>query len=569
MQPLEEPVIVCGLGRIGWPVLEYLRALDWPIIAIDLETSPDDPRLHGVKLLRGNFRDTALLKQAGIMQARGVIILANDDLTNLAACLELRRLNPTVRIVVRLFNENLVAKLGQTVANVVALSSSKLAGPLIATTALSGDVLARFRSSQCSWQIERITVGADSPLIGMSDTDFAQKYPSVEIMSRRSSSSRLTTGETMLFLGPASDMPRLREAASGEEGLTAKWAGKLKRFARTLYTTIIEVEWPVKLAACIFFTVVLVGSVICWLSGLADTLPRGLFRTLNIMVTSADLREQDYPAPWQHVFISFLKLSGLLLTAAFTALLTNYLVRVRLRGVLSISRVPESGHVVLCGLGTVGLRVLEELRQHQVPVVVLEKVEGSRFIGAARQLGATVLLCDGTVPANLTRAHTAQARALVAVTSSDLANVEIALLAREQNPNLRVIVRLDDSALADALQQTAQLRFALGLPPLIAPAFVLPLFGDRFLSMFWMDQVLHIVLEIVVGSDAYGLLGITEQQAEEKLGCWIVRPQQTSSSPLSLGEAIMMIVPARHVSEVLKRCYEITPGSTSVPKLET
>ena len=78
-------------------------------------------------------------------------------------------------------------------------------------------------------------------------------------------------------------------------------------FLRTIQTTIKEIEWPVKLAASCFFSVVFIGSVICWLSGMADTLPRSLFRTLNIMVTSADLREQDYPAPWQHVFISLLK----------------------------------------------------------------------------------------------------------------------------------------------------------------------------------------------------------------------------------------------------------------------
>src|SRR5205085_2216237 len=139
--------------------------------------------------------------------------------------------------------------------------------------------------------------------------------------------------------------------------------------------------------------------------------PRGFLRTLNIMVTSADLREHEYPAAWQHVFISFLKVAGLLLTAAFTALLTNYLVRARLGGALAVRSIPESGHVVLCGLGTVGLRVVEALRAAGTAVVVIEQTERGRFLATARQKGATVLLGDGTVLTTLQRAHTQTARA--------------------------------------------------------------------------------------------------------------------------------------------------------------
>lgn len=553
----DEPVILCGLGRIGWPVLGYLRALGWKVIAIDLECSPDDQRLQGIDLIRGNFRDPAVLQKAGIEKARGVILTANDDLTNLAATLEIRRLNSQVRIIVRLFNENLVAKLGQSISNVTALSSSRLAGPLIASTALSGEVLSRFHGSDQEWQIERITIEKESPLIGRLLTQLSRDFPTLQLLSTVEAERKLIGGESFLFAGPIKEMPRLRSAASGEESLSAHWAGRLKRFLRTILTTMKEIEWPVKWAAVCFFSVVMIGSVICWISGMADTAPRSLFRTLNIMVTSADLREQDYPAPWQHVFISLLKLSGLLLTATFTALLTNYLVRVRLRGVLAISRVPEAGHVVLCGLGTVGLRVLEALRKDGVAVVVLEKLEASRFLATARQLGASVLIGDATVAATLSRAHTAQARALIAATSNDLANIEIALIARELNPKLRVVLRLDDPAIADALRQTANIRYAHSISQMTAPAFVLPLFGDRILSLFWIKSVLHLVVEILVTSETTGLLGKSEDEIENYLACWVIIPEHEKSKKLVAGKHILIILPAEQVKLVLERCYHL------------
>ncbi len=551
----EGPVIVCGLGRVGWPVLQYCRALGWTVKAVDTQCSPGDPRLADIEFHQGNYRDPAILAKLKLEEARGILLLANDDLNNLAACLEIRRLYPNIRIVVRLFNENLVGKLSKTISNVIALSSSRLSGPLLASTALSGDVLARFVSNDTEWHIERIEVEAGSPLQQQTVASLQERFPAVSLLMKLNDYATVPGPQVLLTAGPVTALTQLRHEAQAERNLT-EWASIFSRFGRTVWTTVKEIEWPVKLAALCFFSVILTGSIICWLSGLADTLPRGLFRTLNIMVTSADLREQDYPAPWQHVFISFLKLSGLLLTAAFTALLTNYLVRVRLRGVLSISRIPESGHVVLCGLGTVGMRVVEALREQQIPVVVLEKVEGGRFVAGARQLGATVLLADGTVPASLVRAHAAHSRALIAATSSDLANVEIALLAREQNPKLRVVLRLDDAALASALQQTASIRFAMGLPPLIAPAFVLPLFGDRIVSLFWLHQSLHLVMEVGITATTLGLLGKTVALLEAHLGCWILAREDQRTTTLAVGDTLLLVFPVERVKDVLSQCYQ-------------
>ncbi len=551
------PVIVCGLGRVGWPVLNYCKALGWKVIAVDTQCPSSDPRLAGIEYYQGNYRDPAILQKLKLNEARGIILLANDDLNNLAACLEIRRLCPDIRIVVRLFNENLVNKLSNTIKNVIALSSSRLSGPLLASTALSGDVLARFESNQTDWHVERIEIEPESSLANQTVASFREKFPNVSLLNNTEGITHWPSRQVLLVAGPVKALTEVRHQSQSDSNL-AEWASIFSRFGRTLWTTISEIEWPVKLAALCFFSVILTGSIICWLSGLADTPARGLFRTLNIMVTAADLREQDYPSPWQHVFISFLKLSGLLLTAAFTALLTNYLVRVRLRGVLSISRIPESGHVVLCGLGTVGMRVVEALREQQIPVVVLEKMEGGRFVAGARQLGATVLLADGTVPSSLVRAHTADSRALIAATSSDLANVEIALLAREQNPKLRVVLRLDDAALASALQQTASIRFAMGLPPLIAPAFVLPLFGDRILSLFWHDQSLHLVMEVGITATTVGLSGKPVQTVQSYLDCWVLVREDQRDAILRDGDTLLLVFPVARVKEVLSRCYEAT-----------
>ena len=52
-----EKVIVCGLGRIGWRVLDYLRATGLGITAVDTRCSPMDQRLHGTRLVQGDCRN--------------------------------------------------------------------------------------------------------------------------------------------------------------------------------------------------------------------------------------------------------------------------------------------------------------------------------------------------------------------------------------------------------------------------------------------------------------------------------------------------------------------------------
>jgi Trk K+ transport system NAD-binding subunit len=550
-------VIICGLGRIGWPVLDYLRAADWSIAAIDQEAKADDPRLKNIQLVSGDFRDRSVLQQAGLDRADGVLILANDDLTNLAAGLEVRRLRADVKIIVRLFNENLLNKLGQAISNVIALSSSRLAAPLLASAALTGDLLASFSINQQTWHIITIKVDPASSLVGQTWEQIQQAHSGLHQifppLKKGEASERIAPGSQLIIAGTPAALENLRTKAQAEETLALRWASVLQRIARTAWRTFWEIEWPVRYAAICLFTVVMLGSLIFWSTGIRPTWPKSLLHTLNIMVTSADLRTSQDSSTWEEIFISFLKFAGLMLTAAFTALMTNYLVRARLGGALAARRIPEAGHVVLCGLGTVGVRVVEHLRANEAAVVVIEKAESTRFVGAARQKGATVLLGDGTVQATLIRARTASARALIAATSSDLANVEMALLARELNPKLRVVVRLDDGTLAVSLRETANIRYALGLPVLTAPAFVAPLFGDAMLGLFWLDGTLHAILEIKVEGQTQPQLADLKSALQTELGAQVLSPQSVASqASLAVSERMVVIVPIDKVAACLK-----------------
>src|SRR5262245_21739240 len=115
---MERRFILCGLGRVGSRVLDYLRAIGLAVVVVDYKCEPDDPRLGGATLIQGDCRRREVLEHAGVRAAQGVLILTSDDLVNISTALMVRSLNPNVRVVMRMFNENLLARLGKAVQNV-------------------------------------------------------------------------------------------------------------------------------------------------------------------------------------------------------------------------------------------------------------------------------------------------------------------------------------------------------------------------------------------------------------------------------------------------------------------
>src|SRR5262249_12632460 len=116
----------------------------------------------------------------------------------------------------------------------------------------------------------------------------------------------------------------------------------------------------------------------------------------------------------------------------------------------------------------------------------------------ARRLGAAVMIGDVTVPEVLRQANAGGARAVVAATNDDLGNLEIALLVRDLNPGLRVVVRLYDPQMAHLLREAANVRLAGSIPELAAPSFVAALFGDRVRSVCFVEGRLLAVIELCV-----------------------------------------------------------------------
>ena len=69
---MDQPVILCGLGKVGWTVLDFLKTAGLSVVAIDLHVKPTDSRLAGVRFIQGDCRQKEVLEEAGLAKARGI-----------------------------------------------------------------------------------------------------------------------------------------------------------------------------------------------------------------------------------------------------------------------------------------------------------------------------------------------------------------------------------------------------------------------------------------------------------------------------------------------------------------
>jgi Trk K+ transport system NAD-binding subunit len=553
--PMDDFYLVCGLGRVGARVLDYLQAAGMKAAVVDFKVDAGDPALRGAQAIRGDYRNLDTLKQAGLDRAKGVLILSSDDLANLSTTLAVAGARAEIPIVVRMFNPTLIGRLGPLAGRVTALSTSQLTAPILSRIALTGAALGTFTLADGAvFQVAERTVETNAA----SPQESASALRSLGLqsiaLSKQDGSLRLAAA------GPAEAIQRW--LGTQEDAREPAWAGWVRRQTRAVRRLFGDIELPVKIASATLAVVILASVIIFHFGMKNDTIIDAFYRTVSLIATGADMHGNDVePGSWQKAFVSILRLIGVALTASFTAIITNYLIRANLGAALEARRIPERGHVVVCGLGNVGFRVLQDLIRQGRSVVAIERYRDNPFVATARRLGAAVVIGDGTVREVLRQANAPTSLALIAATNNELANLEIVLLARELEPSLRVVLRLIDPQLARTLRETADIRLALSIPELAAPAFVAALFGDRLRGVMLIDGTLYAAVELTVQADDAHLLGRSVRSLEVDFSLLPLRltgepkagvPQLRDAS-LAVGDCLAAIIAFSDLQRLMGR----------------
>ena len=195
---------------------------------------------------------------------------------------------------------------------------------------------------------------------------------------------------------------------------------------------------------------------------------------------------------WYKLFISGTMLVALLFAAAFTAGLVNRVVDRRLTGLFGRRAVPRRDHVVVVGLGQVGMRLCLLLRACNIPLVAVEANEDAESVGIAKELGLPVVIGRGADPSLMRRLSIPRARAVAAVTSDDLDNISVAMTARGIHADTRTILRVGDGNVANETRSLLALGLVRDVNRLAATFLAAKILGADAESVVCVDDRAHL-----------------------------------------------------------------------------
>jgi len=225
-----------------------------------------------------------------------------------------------------------------------------------------------------------------------------------------------------------------------------------------------------------------------------------------------------------------------------------------------------SDHVIICGMGKVGYRVTRELLKFDREIVAIESNPEGRFVEKAKALGIPLITADARRSANLIKAGVKRADAIIPCTDDELTNLDIALDARELNPNVKVVMRMFDPDLARRVEKGFGIHTAFSTSALAAPIFAAAAMRLNVKYSFYVGDALLNLSEAVIEPGSR-LIGRSLEELQTELDLSVICYHGKESADLhpgpdlhlSAGDKILVIASL----ETLRQLNSLNHPATS------
>lgn len=489
-------IIVCGLGRTGYKIFGLLRQQGAAVVGIHYKPLVEEEEAEDVVI--GNLSSASTLLAAGIQKANTLVLASNNDALNLAILTQARILNPRIRIINRLFNSGLGDRLDQTLPDHVSLSVSALAAPVFAFAALGNKAIGQLRLFNQTWPIYEEVIHEHHPWLGRHLSElwdersrmliyYLPVQGRVALVSAVIEGRKLQVGDRLII----GTQPNVRNRRNS-------W---LRKFLKVL-TNLRQFQnhaQPILVVTLTLFVMIFLATLtyVCFDTNISAV--DALYFSVG-MITGAGGQEQvAEKAPDSiKLFTVVMMLVGAGVIGICYALLNDFVLGTRFKQFWDAARVPARHHYIVCGLGGVGVQIVNHLHCHGHEVVVIDHDLNNRFLNIVRSQGIPVIHGDASLSATLTAANIQKAEALLAVTSDDTANLQIALSAKNLTPKLPVVVRNQDPHFSRMVHQVFEFQSVLCPAELATPSFAAAALGGRILGNGMTGDTLWVALGTLI-----------------------------------------------------------------------
>ncbi|MBW4650708.1 MAG: NAD-binding protein [Kastovskya adunca ATA6-11-RM4] len=486
-------IIVCGLGCTGYKIFCLLRQQGAAVVGIS-----DRIMVGETDVIVGDLRAASTLLEAGIKDSQALVLAGNDDALNLAILTQARVLNPKIRVLNRLFNQSLGDRLDQTLPDHVSMSVAAMAAPVFVFAAQGNQAIGQLRLFNQTWPIYEEYIDENHPWLGRALSELWEERSrmliyylpidgQMNLVTGVTSGQQLQKGDRLII----GTKPNVRKIHKGRLQKFLKVLTNLQQFQRH--------GQPMLLVSLVLFLTIFTATLTYVCVNFDTSIVDALYFSVGMITGAGGQEKVAEQAPDSiKVFTAIMMLVGAAVIGICYALLNDFVLGTRFSQFWDAARVPRRHHYLICGLGGIGIQITNQLHAHGHEVVVIEQDPNNRFIGTARSLGVPVILGDASLANTLKAANVQNTTALLAVTSNDMANVEIALSAKALAPKLPVIVRNQDPQFARTVQQVLEFETVLSPIELATPSFAAAALGGKILGNGMTGDTLWVALATMI-----------------------------------------------------------------------
>ncbi|MFI6875696.1 NAD-binding protein [Streptomyces sp. NPDC050400] len=521
-------MVICGDDGLAHRLAKELDAVCGEAVTVILPTRRGEhgaeiAALHRdphspVELLVAARPDEQTLRAAGVDRAAALALTYRDDQVNMTAALIARGLNPSIRLVIRMFNRGRGRHLERLLDRAAAVSG-RSGDPLLdmsttvlsdADTAVSELVAAAAVGHGHTLLVEgKVFRGVVRPAGASprsSDLATLAVLSGTDEHDPASEDSPETPGEEGTQLLPDTRTADRRQFTHGRLMLEEVTVTQhrpfqpepVRREGGWLRGRLAHLPWKVFLAreviavfGALAVTVVALAAATA-LFAHEDPWWKNIYLPLLDIFTMGDPATGDGAVRrWLQLIAGF---TGLAILPLVVAAAMNATEAFRTASANHPPAHDITDHIVLVGLGKVGTRVLAQLHTTEHQVAVVERDPQARGAALARELGVPLVLGDAAAPEVLDQAGIRSSRSLLVLTRDDGENLEIVMAAREANPAVRVVMRLYDDDFAATVQRTLRASYpeaparSRSVSALAAPSFAAAMMGRHVLGVMPVER---------------------------------------------------------------------------------
>jgi Trk K+ transport system NAD-binding subunit len=548
-QVFHREIIVCGDDPLAKTIAEELRGAGARIIKIN---------------------NAADLLGAGVHRARAVVCAGPNDAVNLEIALLARQFSPHVRVVARLANGVLREAVADVNGPGAILNVADLAAPSVVEAVLSRNAH-QFETAG----IEFVVWGAEAPYNGTLRELYNDLAPVAVVHGKNSPSpgevvacpgrdQKVYAGDFTSMIGVKDELESRGIVVPSTTAARSRQS-RLRRLIDATNAMRDEVN-PMLLPSLALTVFLTLGSAVVVRMNYEN--PRMSFLDAlyftSETITTVGFGESPFgqQSTFLRLFVIGLMFAGVIVTAIVVAFLADLLLSQRFLQSAGLRRARRMrDHIVVVGLGSVGIRVVTDLAAAGYEVLVIEHDESNRYLPTLAELDVPVIFGNATMRGTLESARIERARG-VAVLTQDMPSIETGIVLLEMlgsDTKVPIVLRVQGRELSKAVNQRFGFENVRSTVDLAAPWFIGAAMGLHVLGTFWVGQRSFMVGGMLVAenSELDGLL-MVEMSTQTRVIA-IIRPEgpirlrPRRDAVLRAGDTVYLIGPYRELIATLRK----------------